>query len=333
MNIVVTGAAGLIGSNIVKALNEKGISNILAVDNLTDPRKFLNLVDCDIADYFPKDEFRLALSAGSFDGEISAILHQGACSNTMETDGGYVMDNNYRYSSDILAYCQQEAVPLIYASSAAVYGGSNEFSESRKCEMPINVYGYSKFLFDQLVRRRWEDNTAQVVGLRYFNVYGPRESHKDNMASVGYHLFNQYTKFGQVNLFQGSGGYRNGEQERDFVSVIDAVALNLWFLENQDKSGIFNCGTGTARSFNSLAVATINACRKRDGEENLSLEEILQKKILKYIPFPDDLLDKYQNFTEADTSKLTEIGYDLPFLDLESGIDKYVQWLVENSKS
>ncbi len=203
MYIVVTGAAGFIGSNIVKALNARGETGILAVDNLSHADKFRNLADCEIADYLDKEYFRAALDAGTFDGEIAAILHQGACSDTMQTDGRYMMENNYRYSVDLLAYCQSESVPLIYASSASVYGSGPVFKEGRENEKPLNVYGYSKFLFDQLVRRRWEDNTAQVVGLRYFNVYGPREAHKERMASVAFHCFNQFRETGKGETVRG----------------------------------------------------------------------------------------------------------------------------------
>ena len=223
MYIVVTGAAGFIGANIVKALNERGVENVIAVDNLAKADKFRNLVDCDIADYFHKDDFRTALGAGAFDGEIVAIFHQGACSDTMATDGRYVMDNNYRYSLDLLGFCQSEAVPFIYASSAAVYGASDEFREDRSVEKPLNVYGYSKFLFDQAVRRQWDDNTAQVVGLRYFNVYGPRESHKGRMASVAFHFFNQFRESGVVGLFEGSGGFAAHGVRLDSPGVPDGT--------------------------------------------------------------------------------------------------------------
>ena len=331
MFLVVTGAAGLIGSNLVKALNERGINNILAVDNFSNAKKFRNLVDCDIADYFQKDEFRIALGAGSFDGEISAIMHQGACSNTMESDGAYMIDNNYRYSSDLLSYCQEESIPLIYASSAAVYGDKEMFIESTDNEEPLNIYGYSKYLFDQLVRRRWSDNTAQVVGLRYFNVYGPREAHKEKMASVVYHLVRQYSKAGKIKLFAGSGGYGNGEQRRDFVSVEDAVRMNLWFLEHQEKSGIFNCGTGVSRTFNDLAVATVNAYRSVQGYASVSLEQLVDDGILDYVPFPDALKSNYQSFTEADLTNLVGAGYQEEFVDLETGVERYVRWLLETS--
>jgi len=329
MYIVVTGAAGFVGANIVKALNERGIDNIIAVDNLTRADKFRNLVDCDIADYFHKDDFRAALAAGAFDGEIAAILHQGACSDTMASDGRYVMDNNYRYSLEILTYCQAESVPFIYASSAAVYGASGEFREDRSVEKPLNVYGYSKFLFDQAVRRQWEDNTAQVVGLRYFNVYGPRESHKGRMASVAFHFFNQLRETGVVGLFEGSGGFSAGEQRRDFVSIDDVVNVNMWFLENPDRSGIFNCGTGASQTFNQMAVATVNAVRRAEsGAAALGLEELKEQGIIQYVEFHEGLKEKYQSFTEADLTKLRECGYDATFLDAEQGVGRYVQWLL-----
>jgi ADP-L-glycero-D-manno-heptose 6-epimerase len=332
MYIVVTGAAGFIGANLVKALNDRGVDNILAVDNLTRADKFRNLTDCEIADYLHKDDFRVALSAGSFDGEISAILHQGACSDTMAADGRYVMDNNFRYSMDLLTYCQDEAVPLIYASSAAVYGASSEFREERQFEQPLNVYGYSKFLFDQMVRRRWKDNTAQVVGLRYFNVYGPKEAHKERMASVAFHFFNQYARSGRVRLFEGSGGYASGEQRRDFVSVDDAVNLNLWFLEHTEESGIFNCGTGASQTFNEVAVATVNALRRTKGEAALSLAEMQTQGILEYVSFPEGLKEKYQSFTEADLTQLRAAGCDLPFLTVEEGVSRYVDWLLTHAR-
>jgi ADP-L-glycero-D-manno-heptose 6-epimerase len=322
MYIVVTGAAGFIGSNIVRALNLRGESGILAVDNLSRADKFRNLVDCDIADYLDKEDFRTALDAGAFDGEIAAILHQGACSDTMQTDGRYVMENNYRYSADLLSYCQSESVPLIYASSAAVYGAGPVFKEGRENERPLNVYGYSKFLFDQFVRRRWEDNTVQVVGLRYFNVYGPREAHKERMASVAFHCFNQYRETGKVKLFESSGGYAAGEQHRDF----------MFFLDNPRKSGIFNCGTGASQTFNDVAVATVNALRLAEGKNMLGLAELKSQGIIEYVPFLPGLKSKYQSYTEADASALRAIGYAAPFFDVATGVTRYVEWLLENSR-
>jgi ADP-L-glycero-D-manno-heptose 6-epimerase len=244
MYIVVTGAAGFIGSNLVRALNERGETDIIAVDNLTHGDKFRNLADCDIVDYLDKRDFLSGLQAGEFDGVVDAVLHQGACSDTMVSDGRYVMDNNHRYSMALLDFCIEEDVPLIYASSAAVYGGSSVFREERSCESPLNVYGYSKLLFDQAVRRRIGEAGAQIAGFRYFNVYGPREWHKGRMASVAWHFYHQFRADGRVRPFEGSGGYGDGDQRRDFVSVEDVVKVNLYFLDNPGKTGIFNCGTG-----------------------------------------------------------------------------------------
>jgi len=326
--IVITGAAGFVGSNLIKALNDRGETDIIAVDNLTNGDKFRNMVDCQIADYLDKEEFLRKLSLGAFDEDISVVLHQGACSNTMEGDGRYMMENNYRYSAELLDFCQSEEVPFIYASSAAVYGGGSTFREDPQFERPLNVYGYSKFLFDSLVRRRWGDNTAQVIGLRYFNVYGPREAHKARMASVAYHFFNQYRAEGRVKLFEGSGGYEAGEQRRDFVSVDDVVGVNLHFMANPDRSGIFNVGTGRAQTFNEVAVATINALRSPQGEDPLSLQEMLAKGLIEYVAFPAGLRERYQSFTQADLSQLRRIGYKAPFQTVENGVTRYIAWLL-----
>jgi ADP-L-glycero-D-manno-heptose 6-epimerase len=330
MYIVVTGAAGFVGSNLVRALNARGETNILAVDNLTHADKFRNLVDCEIADYLDKEHFRTALDAGSFDGEIAAILHQGACSDTMQSDGRYMMDNNFSYSSDLLAYCQTESVPLIYASSASVYGAGPVFREGQANEKPLNVYGYSKFLFDQIVRRRWEENSAQVVGLRYFNVYGPRETHKGRMASVAMHCFNQFRESGKVKLFEGSGGYDAGEQRRDFISVDDVVRVNLHFLDHPARSGIFNCGTGASQTFNDVAAATINAVRMAQGKQAMTLAELKSQGMIEYGPFPPGLKDKYQSFTEADLMALRATGYAASFSNVQAGVARYVGWLLAN---
>ena len=325
---VVTGAAGFIGSNLVKALNERGITDVIAVDDMKQGAKFANLVDCEIADYLDKDEFLDRIEDGTFDGQLSAILHQGACSDTTETDGRYMMRTNYEYSKRLLDFCINDEVQLLYASSAAVYGAVREFREARECEAPLNVYGYSKFLFDQLVRRRHEERTTQVVGLRYFNVYGERESHKGRMASVACHFFNQYRGAGHVRLFTGSGGYGDGEQRRDFVSVEDCVRINLYFLDHPGRSGIFNAGTGNAQSFNDVAVATVNTCRKAKGESPLTLAAMLERGIVQYIPFPEDLKGRYQSYTQADVSALRAVGYSEPFLTVEQGVAGYCQKLL-----
>jgi ADP-L-glycero-D-manno-heptose 6-epimerase len=326
--IVVTGAAGFIGCNIVRALNERGEDEIIAVDNLTRGDKFRNLVDCRIADYLDKEEFLRKLAIGQFDGEVSAVLHQGACSDTMEDNGRYMLENNYRYSRELLEFCQAEEVPFIYASSAAVYGAGEVFREDARYEHPLNVYGYSKLLFDHAVRRGWSDNTSQVVGLRYFNVYGPHEAHKQRMASVAYHFFHQYQREGRVKLFEGSGGFADGEQRRDFVSVLDVVKVNLYFLDHPGQSGIFNVGTGRAQTFNEVAAATINGLRSRAGEETLDIEQLRQQGLLEYTGFPAGLREKYQSFTQADIGALRKAGYAAPFLTVEEGVAGYVQWLL-----
>ena len=331
MYYVVTGAAGFIGSNIVKALNERGETNIIAVDNLKKADKFKNLTDCEIADYMDKEDFIDKLKDGLFDGIIEAVLHEGACSDTMESDGRYMMENNYRYSLELLNHCQGEDVPFLYASSASVYGSGGVFKESREYESPLNVYAYSKFLFDQVVRRRWSNRSAQIVGLRYFNVYGQREQHKGRMASVAYHFFNQYRTDGFVKLFEGCDGYANGGQLRDFVSVEDVVKVNMFFLDHSGKSGIFNLGTGKAQSFNDVAVATINTLRAAKGERALALEQMHQQQLIRYIPFPDALRGKYQSYTQADMAAMREIGYSQPFLTVEQGTERYVNYMLEQS--
>jgi ADP-L-glycero-D-manno-heptose 6-epimerase len=331
MYYVVTGAAGFIGSNLVKALNERGETNIIAVDNLKNADKFKNLIDCEIADFMDKEDFLAKLNGGSFDGILKAVLHQGACSDTMESDGRYMMENNYRYSLDVMNHCQNEEIPFLYASSASVYGMGPVFKESREFEAPLNVYAYSKFLFDQVIRRRWHDRTGQIVGLRYFNVYGQREQHKGRMASVAYHLFNQYRADGFVKLFEGTDGYTNGGQLRDFVSIEDVVKVNMFFLENPNKSGIFNLGTGKAQSFNDVAVATVNTLRAAKGDAALTLEQVQQQQLLRYIPFPEKLIGKYQSYTQADVQSLRAAGYADAFLTVEQGTSRYVNHLLKKS--
>ena len=327
MYYIVTGAAGFVGANLVKALNERGITRIIAVDNLTKADKFKNLVDCEIADYLDKGEFLERLLCGHFDGDVEAIFHEGACSDTMETDGRYMMENNYRYSLSLLDWCLEQEVQLLYASSAATYGGSSVFKEERQYEAPLNVYGYSKFLFDQIVRQRLPEAGSQVVGFRYFNVYGPRESHKGRMASVAFHHFNQYRAEGKVKLFEGCDGYANGEQQRDFVYVKDVAKVNLYFLDHPEKSGIFNLGTGRAQSFNDVAVATVNSCRAAEGKTALSLEAMVQQGLVEYVAFPEALKGKYQSFTQADLSKLRSAGYGDEFATVAEGVADYVQFL------
>jgi ADP-L-glycero-D-manno-heptose 6-epimerase len=315
---IVTGAAGFIGSRLVQGLNRRGITQVIAVDNLEHADKFRNLAGCEIVDYVDQAEFIGNLQR--YEGSVDAVFHQGACSDTMETDGRYMMQNNFEYSKRLLEWCQAREVPLIYASSASVYGSGPEFREERRCEKPLNVYGYSKFLFDQLVRQRLPASKAQIAGFRYFNVYGPNEAHKGRMASVAYHAYHQLLASGKVKLFVGSGGYGNGEQRRDFVYVDDVVDVNLWFLEHRAVSGVYNCGTGRAQSFNELAGAVINAVQ---GTRR-SVKEMTEKSLIEYVPFPPGLLDKYQSFTQADLARLRAAGYTGPFRPVEEGVAAYV---------
>jgi ADP-L-glycero-D-manno-heptose 6-epimerase len=324
MYIIVTGAMGFIGANIVKALNLRGETNIIAVDNLSKADKFLNLTDCEIADYLDKKEFLALLLDGAFDGDVAAVFHEGACSDTMETDGRYMMENNYRYTASLFDFCQENEAQFLYASSASVYGAGSVFEEKREHEGPLNVYGYSKFLFDQYLRRKWSSLTAQVAGFRYFNVYGPREQHKGRMASVAFHFFNQYRAEGKVKLFEGCDGYANGEQRRDFISIEDVVKVNMFFLENPGISGIFNVGTGRSQTFNDVAVATVNACRRAQGEAPLTLAEMHSQGVIEYVAFPEALKGKYQSFTQADVSALRKAGYQDAFLTVEQGVERYV---------
>lgn len=334
MIIAVTGAFGFIGSNIVKALNDLGYTDIIAVDNLTNGAKSKNLQDCEILDYIDKEDFVKAIANGDYDNQIDYISHQGACSATTEQDGRYMMKNNYEYSNVLLEYAQRSEIPLVYASSAATYGDKTEFIEDRQYEKPLNVYGYSKFLFDQVVRRYFGNGlTAPVVGLRYFNVYGQNEWHKDRMASVAFHHFNQYQKDGKVRLFEGCQGYANGAQVRDFVSISDIVKINMFFLKNhlndaEEISGIFNCGTGIARSFNDLAMATVNACRAHEKKPALNLNEMITGGILEYIPFPSDLANRYQCYTQANLTNLRDAGFSDEFLSLEDGVSQYINHLL-----
>lgn len=324
--IIVTGAAGFIGSNIVRGLNRKGITNILAVDDLTDGDKFVNLVGAQIADYMHKDDFRRRVLDGSLTG-VRAVFHQGACSDTTERDGRFMMDNNYRVTLELFEYCQSNKVPLIYASSAAVYGAGPVYVERLENERPLNVYGYSKFLFDQVVRARSASLTAQVIGLRYFNVYGPQEQHKGRMASVAFHNMNQFLDEGYVRLFGGWDGYVDGGQMRDFISVHDVVDVNLHFLEHPEISGIFNCGTGRAQPFNDVAAAVVNAMRSTQGKTALPLDDLVKQGLLRYDNFPDDLKGRYQSYTQADVSALRQAGFTAPMRDVETGVSEYVHQL------
>jgi ADP-L-glycero-D-manno-heptose 6-epimerase len=326
LKVVVTGAAGMIGSNLVHGLNAIGIDDVIAVDDLTDGPKYRNLLGARLSDYFDKSEFYGRFAKGEF-GKVDAVLHEGACSDTMEHNGRFMLDTNYRCSKDLLDACQAQGTRLLYASSAATYGGSASFREEPQFEQPLNVYGYSKLLFDNVVRRMLPNATTQVAGFRYFNVYGPREQHKGRMASVAFHHFNQFQEAGKVKLFGEYGGYGAGAQSRDFVFVDDVVAVNLWFLQHPDKSGIFNLGTGRAQPFNDVAVATVNTARALKGEAALSLPQLVSQGLIEYIDFPQALVGKYQCFTEADLGRLRATGCNHAFADVAHGVDHYVRWL------
>ncbi len=306
--IIVTGAAGFIGSRIIKALNEMGREDILAVDDLSQGQQFANLAERKIADYEDKTVFLNRMLQGQGPQDVEVIFHQGACSVTTEWDGRYMMENNYQYSKTLLSYALENGTAFIYASSAAVYGENQTFREALQYEKPINVYGYSKFLFDQWVRRHLDSAKSQIAGCRYFNVYGPGESHKGSMASVAFHFQEQLKKGNELRLFEGSDGYGPGEQRRDFVYVDDVVAVNLWLWQNSSVSGIFNVGTGQAQTFNDVAKAVISNAQR--GE-------------IVYIPFPDHLKGHYQSFTEADLSLLRQAGYDADFKSVEQGVRAY----------
>ena len=311
--IVVTGGAGFIGSNIIEELNKRGESNILVVDNLTNGKKMYNLHDLDILDYMDREDFIERIKSNYDFGKITAIFHEGACSSTTEWDGKFIMRNNFEYSKELLKWCQENEAQYIFASSASVYGlGKKGFTEKRECELPINMYAYSKFQFDQFVRSVIKSAKYQIAGFRYFNVYGPRESHKGTMSSVAYHFNNQIIATGKAKLFEGTDGYGNGEQRRDFVYVEDCAKINLWFMDNPSKSGIFNIGTGNARSFNDV----VNAVIKYHG-----------KGSLEYVKFPEHLKGAYQSFTEADIAALRNIGYKENFTPVEEGVKKYLGWL------
>ena len=333
--ILVTGAAGFIGSNLTHALSRREANSVFAVDNLSRPEKMHNIVDAAIADYLDKEDFLERLGRGHFDGKFSAVMHQGACSDTMEQDGRYMMRNNYDYSVALFEFCQRQKIPFIYASSAAVYGGGKTFKEERQNEKPLNVYGYSKFLFDQYVKRFWDVNGkeagTQVVGLRYFNVYGPHEVHKGTMASVAYHQYHAFLAAGNVKLFGTHAGYLDGAQMRDFIHVDDVIDVNLFFLDHPEKKGIFNLGTGQAQPFNDIAVAVVNALHVNETSTPLTLEQIIEQDFLEYIPFPEKLIGKYQSFTQADIGLLREAGYHREFMDVATGVARYVDWLKAES--
>ncbi len=311
--LMVTGGAGFIGSNLIAGLNQTGETAVCVVEDFTDGRKMFNLADCRTADYVDKDQMLARMRAGVdvLEG-VSTVFHQGACSTTTEWDGRYMMENNFEFSKLLLNQCLASGVSFIYASSASVYGAGHDFRVSPDCERPINMYAYSKLAFDNYVRDKLPGAKSQIAGLRYFNVYGPREQHKGGMASVVWHFHNQLLAGESVRLFEGSDGYGNGEQRRDFVHVDDIVNLNLWLLNQSGVSGIFNAGTGRSQTFNEVASAVI----KWHGRGSVD-----------YIPFPGNLSGSYQSFTEADLTDLRAAGYQEDFLDVQDGVQRYLDRL------
>ncbi len=304
--IIVTGGAGFIGSNIIRGLNKIDRKDILVVDDLTDGTKFVNLVDLDIEDYMDKDDFIASVIAGDNFGMIDGVFHEGACSATTEWNGKFMMQNNYEYSKELLHFCLERKIPFYYASSAATYGDLPQFIESREFEKPLNIYGYSKFLFDEYVRRILPQINSPVCGFKYFNVYGPREQHKGSMASVAFHLNTQILNGENPKLFAGSEHFL-----RDFIYVDDVADVNIWCWQHSI-SGIYNLGTGKAQSFKEVADAVIAFHGKGKIET---------------IPFPDHLKSRYQKYTQANMEKLRCVGYDKIFRDVKTGVTEYMAWL------
>lgn len=335
MRIIVTGAAGFIGSNIIQALNGRGYTDIIAVDNLSKGEKFKNLSSLKISDYVDKEVFYKHYSEKKF-GQVEAVFHEGACSDTMEHNGRYMMENNYQMSRALLLASQTQGTRLLYASSAATYGGSNAFSEIPDNERPLNVYGYSKLLFDQVVRShcgtQWNQQLSQVAGFRYFNVYGPHEQHKARMASVAYHQHFQFKETGVVKLFGPYGGYDSGEQLRDFIWINDLVAVKMWFFDHPEKSGIFNLGSGQAQPFNDVALSVVNAHLRHQSKAPLTLKGAVDQGLIQYIEFPSSLLGKYQCFTQADLTLLRQSGCKHVFTNVQDGVGQYIDHLMRVSE-
>ena len=315
--IIVTGGAGFIGSNIVKGLNERGREDVLIVDNLTNMVKFKNIQGLKAIDYMDKNDFIAAIKNGKFDdANIEVIFHEGACSDTMEYNGKYMMENNFEYTKTLMHFALKKKIQLLYASSASTYGsGKHGFSEKPACEEALNVYAFSKLFFDNYARRYFDAAESQIVGLRYFNVYGPQENHKGKMASMVFQMYNQWLAEKKVKLFDAYGDYGAGEQTRDFIYVKDVVKVNFFFWDHPELKGIYNCGTGHAHTFNTLAKGVLKYFGS--GE-------------LEYVPFPEVLKGKYQSFTEADSSKLLAAGYDGGFTDIEEAIAEYCALLDKN---
>lgn len=307
--IIVTGGAGFIGSRLVKGLNQRGYHDILVVDDLKDGKKFHNLVDCHFTEYFDKTDFLKKISTNYPFPPIDAIFHQGACSTTTEWDGQYLIENNYEYSKTLLHYALENRVPFYYASTAAIYGAETHFEEKPEYEKPLNMYGFSKLLFDRYARQFFNTAKSPVVGLRYFNVYGANENHKGNMISVIQHFYNQLKEQQVIRIFSVPG-YLPGEQSRDFIFVNDVVSANIWLFEQSTPiKGIFNLGTGQSTTFNHVAECLIEHCG-------------LGKTL--YEPLPQQLQGCYQGFTEANITALRNVGFPNSFTSIKEAISQYL---------
>lgn len=317
--IVVTGGAGFVGSNLVHAMSASG-RDVVVVDDMTDVAKVANVSSARVSDYLDREELvRMVAGGSTWLRHVRAVLHQGARTSTTDTDGRAVMAENHGTSRLLLQWCRRSEVPFIYASSAAVYGASATWVEDERHEAALNVYGWSKQVFDAHVRRELAASPggSQVVGLRYFNVYGPREDHKGAMASVVAQLDIQARSGGPMRLFGPGCGKAAGEHRRDFVHVDDVVASVQWFLDRPDLSGIFNCGTGVSRTFNDVARLV--------GDHHGGVE-------VEYLPFPAELSRRYQAETRADLSRLRAVGYTAPFISLEDGVGSYLRWRDEAAR-
>jgi len=319
--IIVTGGAGFIGSAIIAALNKRGIDNIVVVDELGSDLRWKNLVNLSFADYINKDDFLELVLEDDFHQDIKTVLHLGACSSTTETDATFLMQNNFQYTKLLATWAFEHDIRFIYASSAATYGdGSKGFidDEEKLDELrPLNMYGYSKHLFDLWARRH--GLLKEIAGLKYFNVFGPNEYHKADMRSFVLKAYEQIQADGKVRLFKSHNpDYADGQYKRDFLYVKDAVDMTLFFMDNPNVNGIFNIGAGSARTWNDMVTAVFAALDKKPNIE--------------FIEMPENLLKQYQYFTQADMTKLTKAGCDIQLTSLESAVTDYVQnYLINNS--
>lgn len=319
--IIVTGGAGFIGSALVWKLNKRGYDKIIVVDELGKNEKWKNLNGLSFSDFIHKDDFIGMILQRKINFKIDAIFHLGACSSTTEKDADYLIDNNYHYSQELAKFSLENGNRFIYASSAATYGdgsfGYIDDEDNLESLRPLNMYGYSKHLFDLWIKRN--KLLDKVVGLKYFNVYGPNEYHKEDMRSVVHKAFEQIRDFGKVNLFKSyKPDFKDGEQKRDFIYVKDAVDMTLFFFDNKNVNGIFNVGTGNAQTWIELVTALFNSMNKPVNIE--------------FIDMPEDIREKYQYFTQADLTKIRDAGYDKPIMNVQNGVKDYVKnYLLKNS--